>query len=106
MIQPSARESRAAATKDTARITAACRIIEQALADGERVPALETLAQRVGLSAYHFHRLFKRSTGLTPREYAAARREQRLRVGLGRGARVTEAIADAGYASDSRFYEK
>ncbi len=93
-------------SKDTARITAACRVIEQAIADGERVPSLESLARRLGLSAYHFHRLFKRSTGLTPREYAAARREQRLRAGLGRGARVTEAIAAAGYASDSRFYEK
>jgi AraC family transcriptional regulator of adaptative response/methylated-DNA-[protein]-cysteine methyltransferase len=107
MIQSPVKKSRVVATsKDASRITSACRIIERSLAEGERVPSLETLAQRVGLSAYHFHRLFKRITGLTPRAYAAARREQRLRAGLGRGARVTEAIAAAGYASGSRFYEK
>jgi AraC family transcriptional regulator of adaptative response/methylated-DNA-[protein]-cysteine methyltransferase len=105
MIQ-SATKSRAATTKDAARVTEACRIIEQKIATAERVPALAALARRVGLSAYHFHRLFKRVTGLTPRDYAAARREQRLRAGLGSSASVTEAIADAGYASSSRFYEK
>lgn len=104
MVQSSTRKS--PADPDAARVTEACRIIEQKIAAAERVPALESLARRVGLSPYHFHRLFKRITGLTPRDYAAARREQRLREGLGRGSSVTEAIAEAGYGSSSRFYEK
>lgn len=80
----------------------ACRLIEQA----EAVPNLEALATQAGLSAYYFHRLFKSITGLTPRAYAAAHRAQRIRNGLTRSDSVTQAIFDAGYNSNSRFYEK
>jgi AraC family transcriptional regulator of adaptative response/methylated-DNA-[protein]-cysteine methyltransferase len=85
-----------------AKVTEACRIIEES----ETAPGLDELAKRVGVSAYHFHRVFKQVTGLTPREYAAARREQRVRDELARGGAVTEAIFDAGYNSSGRFYEK
>ena len=84
------------------RVVEACRIIEKS----ETVPALDELARRVGLSPYHFHRVFKDVTGLTPKGYATARREQRVRARLARGAKVTEAIFDAGYGSNGRFYEK
>jgi AraC family transcriptional regulator of adaptative response/methylated-DNA-[protein]-cysteine methyltransferase len=84
------------------RVIEACRIIEKS----ETVPALGELARSVGLSPYHFHRVFKEATGLTPKEYAAAHREQRVRRGLVRGRSVTEAIHDAGYNSSARFYEK
>jgi AraC family transcriptional regulator of adaptative response/methylated-DNA-[protein]-cysteine methyltransferase len=94
--QPSLLEQHAA------KVTEACRIIEEA----EEAPSLDELAQRVGLSSYHFHRVFKQITGLTPREYAAAQREQRLREELARSSSVTEAIFDAGYNANSRFYEK
>ncbi|WP_025917956.1 bifunctional DNA-binding transcriptional regulator/O6-methylguanine-DNA methyltransferase Ada [Herminiimonas sp. CN] len=89
-----------------AKVTEACRIIEAS----ESVPGLQELAQRVGVSAYHFHRLFKQATGLTPRAYAAARREQRMRTALERSdtraGTITAAIFDAGYNANSRFYEK
>ncbi|MGH8067779.1 MAG: bifunctional transcriptional activator/DNA repair enzyme AdaA, partial [Candidatus Entotheonellia bacterium] len=58
-----------------ANVTEACRIIEAS----ETVPGLEDLATRVGVSPYYFHRVFKHVTGLTPRAYAAAHREQRVR---------------------------
>ena len=83
-------------------ITAACRTIEQS----ERVPNLDQLAAASGLSRFHFHRLFKRITGLTPRDYAAAHRAQRVRARLVQPGTVTDAIFDAGYGSNSRFYEK
>lgn len=86
----------------TALITEACRILEQA----EHAPNLQQLADRVGLSSFHFHRLFKQATGLTPKQYALAQREQRLRAALHDGNIVTAAIMDAGYQSNSRFYEK
>jgi AraC family transcriptional regulator of adaptative response/methylated-DNA-[protein]-cysteine methyltransferase len=104
MVQSSARKSRA--EQDAARVTAVCRLIEQTIESGKRVPTLEFLAKYAGLSPFHFQRLFRRVTGVTPRDYAAARREQRLREGLGCGASITQAIADAGYNSSSRFYEK
>lgn len=89
------------AAQRAAQVTAACRIIEQA----ESAPSLTALAQQVGLSAYHFHRVFKQATGLTPRQYAAAQREQRLRRQLGASDTITAAIFEAGYQANSRFYE-
>lgn len=86
----------------TAKVTEACRILEQS----EDTPNLDKLATHVGMSTFYFHRVFKQITGLTPRQYATARREQRVRKELGRGGSVTDAIFDAGYNSNSRFYEK
>jgi AraC family transcriptional regulator of adaptative response/methylated-DNA-[protein]-cysteine methyltransferase len=85
-----------------ALIAKACRIIEQS----ESPPALAALAQGAGLSESHFHRLFKKTTGLTPRDYGAAHREGRLRGNLGAAGSVTAAIFDAGYNASSRLYEK
>lgn len=85
-----------------ARITKACRIIESA----GTVPNLELLATRVDLSAYHFHRLFKAVTGLTPRKYFLAHRARRVQAQLSTTRSVTDAIFEAGYGSNSRFYEK
>jgi AraC family transcriptional regulator of adaptative response/methylated-DNA-[protein]-cysteine methyltransferase len=78
-----------------------CRSIEES----ESMPGLAALAKRAGLSAHHFHRIFKSVTGLTPREYGAASRARRARQALGKSGSVTEAIYDAGYSSSGRFYE-
>ena len=82
-------------------MAAACRQIERA----EAAPSLADLAAQAGLSRHHFHRLFKATTGLTPRAYGAAHRAQQIRNGLQKSATVTGAIYDAGYSSGSRFYE-
>ena len=79
-----------------------CRYIESA----EESPTLGELAKLSGLSAHHFHRIFKAVTGLTPREYAGANRASRVRRSLAQGIKVTDAIFDAGFNSSSRFYEK
>jgi AraC family transcriptional regulator, regulatory protein of adaptative response / methylated-DNA-[protein]-cysteine methyltransferase len=84
-----------------AMITEACRLIENA----ETPPTLEQLTKPTGLSPFHFHRVFKSVTGLTPKQYAAAHRASRVRSKLDRGGSVTEAIFDAGYNASSRFYE-
>jgi len=93
---------RSLADEQTAKVTKACRIIEES----ENVQVLEELSKLVGMSAYHFHRVFKQVTGLTPRGYAAAHREKRVRNELGRSHTVTDAIYGAGYNSGARFYEK
>jgi len=80
----------------------ACRIIEAT----EQVPSLQKLAGAIGRSPSHFHRLFKAATGLTPKQYAAAHRANRVRQGLACGNSVTETIYDAGFNSSGRFYEK
>ncbi|MGH7232506.1 MAG: bifunctional DNA-binding transcriptional regulator/O6-methylguanine-DNA methyltransferase Ada [Nitrospiraceae bacterium] len=85
-----------------AKVTEVCRLIEES----EHVPGLEELANRAGVSPYHFHRVFKTVTGVTPRAYALAHRAKRVRIELGRSGTVTDAIYDAGYNSNGRFYEK
>ena len=82
------------------KVAAACRLIDSA----DTLPDLATLAAAVGLSRYHFHRLFKKHTGLTPKAYAAARRAERVRNGLRQHDTVTAAIFDAGFNANSRFY--
>jgi AraC family transcriptional regulator of adaptative response/methylated-DNA-[protein]-cysteine methyltransferase len=85
-----------------AKIQEACRAIDSQ----ESLPSLARLAKGAGLSPYHFHRVFKALTGVTPRSYAVARRRTRFRDDLGRGgATVTAAIYEAGFNSSSRFYE-
>jgi AraC family transcriptional regulator, regulatory protein of adaptative response / methylated-DNA-[protein]-cysteine methyltransferase len=79
----------------------ACERIEQA----EEAPKLADLAASVGLSPYHFHRVFKAITGVTPKAYAAETRARRAADGLRTAETVTEAIYDAGFNSSSRFYE-
>src|SRR5437762_4445795 len=80
----------------------ACRIIETS----ESFPALDALAKAVGLSRYHFHRVFKNVIGVTPRQYAAAHRTGRVRSELRARRSVTDAIYSAGFNSSSRFYER
>lgn len=84
-----------------ALVTTACRSIETA----ETAPSLAALAAGAGLSPGHFHRLFRQTTGLTPRGYALAIRASRTRSELGSATTVTEAIYGAGFGSTSRFYE-
>ena len=90
------------AERHAAVVALACRAIEAA----EEPPALEALAQDAGMSAFHFHRVFKAATGLTPKAYADARRAEKVRQALGESETVTEAIYDAGFNSGGRFYEQ
>jgi AraC family transcriptional regulator of adaptative response/methylated-DNA-[protein]-cysteine methyltransferase len=83
-----------------AAVALACRVIETA----EEPPALDALAKAAGMSSYHFHRVFKAVTGLTPKAYAMAHRAQRVREELSRSGTVTAAIYEAGFNSNGRFY--
>jgi len=89
-------------SENAALVAKACRLIEES----EEEPSLEELAAAVDRSPSYFHRVFKASTGLTPKAYAAASRAKKVREGLETGASVTEAIYDAGFNSSGRFYEK
>jgi AraC family transcriptional regulator of adaptative response/methylated-DNA-[protein]-cysteine methyltransferase len=70
------------------KIAAACRAIENA----EELPNLDQLAKIAGMSRYHFHRIFKTATGLTPKAFAVAHRSDRMREELSKWNTVTEAI--------------
>ena len=88
------------AVRHGAAVAKACRLIETA----DELPDLATLANAAGMSPFHFHRLFKAATGVTPKAYAAAHRAQRVRENLPGSATVTDAIYDAGFNSAGRFY--
>jgi AraC family transcriptional regulator of adaptative response/methylated-DNA-[protein]-cysteine methyltransferase len=88
--------------ENAALVAKACRLIE----NSEDEPALNDLASAVECSPSHFHRLFKATTGLTPKDYANAHRAKRIREGLMTSNSVTAAIYDAGFNSSGRFYEK
>jgi AraC family transcriptional regulator of adaptative response/methylated-DNA-[protein]-cysteine methyltransferase len=86
--------------RDAAAIEAALKLIERS----EEPPSLDALAARVGYSPFHFHRIFKRATGLTPAAYARARRARAMTDSLETSPRVTDAIYDSGYSGPGRFY--
>ncbi|HHR6080352.1 TPA: bifunctional DNA-binding transcriptional regulator/O6-methylguanine-DNA methyltransferase Ada [Providencia alcalifaciens] len=83
------------------KIELACRYIEQT----NHKFTLAELADYVGISSFHFHRLFKSQTGLTPKAYRDAYLHQKVQTQLQENERITDAIYDAGFHSNSRFYE-
>lgn len=89
------------AARDGEAVRAAIRLIEDSV---ERL-SLDGIARAVGYAPHHFHRLFKRDTGVTPAAYARSLRAERLAVALcDGGGSVTEAIYRAGYEAPSRAY--
>ncbi|WP_149536907.1 bifunctional DNA-binding transcriptional regulator/O6-methylguanine-DNA methyltransferase Ada [Siccirubricoccus phaeus] len=83
-----------------AAIRAACDLIEAS----ESLPGLAALADRAGYARHHFLRLFKEITGVTPHSYGQSVKARRLQAALAAGDRVAEAVAGAGYGSESRVY--
>ena len=80
----------------------ACGIIE---GQGEGSISLESLSSQLNISSHHLQRTFKSVTGVTPRQYAAARRLGQFKTLIGRGNDITGAIYDAGYGSSRGLYE-
>ncbi len=85
-----------------AMVAELCRYIESA----ETAPTLDALARRARMSSFHLHRVFKAVTGVTPKAYASAHRANKVRQALTSGNSVTDAIFDAGYNANGRFYEE
>ncbi|WP_317205419.1 bifunctional DNA-binding transcriptional regulator/O6-methylguanine-DNA methyltransferase Ada [Janthinobacterium sp.] len=88
------------AQRQGAIVARICALIEAAPEE----PDLDSLAREAGMSRFHFHRVFKAHTGITPKAYAAARRGARVQAGLARAGSVTDALYAAGYQSSARFY--
>ena len=86
------------------REEAALEKVFRVLAAAEEAPSLDDLAGAVGYSPHHFHRLFKRATGVTPAAYYRTLRARRAEMALAGNGRITDAIYDAGYSGPARFY--
>jgi AraC family transcriptional regulator of adaptative response/methylated-DNA-[protein]-cysteine methyltransferase len=74
-------------------------------AHADQTVTLGHLGRIAAMSPHHLQRRFKAIVGLSPREYQAAVRADRLRASLRDGSDVTSAIYEAGYGSPSRVYE-
>ncbi|BBW75324.1 bifunctional transcriptional regulator/O6-methylguanine-DNA methyltransferase [Klebsiella michiganensis] len=83
------------------KVAAACRLLEQ-----ETPITLEALARQLAVSPFHFHRLFKSVTGMTPKAWQQAWRARRLREALGQGAKITDAALSAGFPDSSSYYQQ
>ena len=77
----------------------------QALGDAETVPKLDELAAVAGVSRAHLQRTFTKHVGVSPRQYAAKLRDDRLRTALRAGATVADATYESGFGSGSGVYE-
>jgi AraC family transcriptional regulator of adaptative response/methylated-DNA-[protein]-cysteine methyltransferase len=92
-----------AETRQADMVQRACRYIETNL---EEELTLATLGAELSISPAHLQRVFKKALGITPRQYADARRLERLKKGLKTRKTVTSALYEAGYGSSSRLYER
>lgn len=85
--------------RDCEAVAAALKLIEAS----EEMPSLDELADHVGYAPHHFHRLFKRDTGVTPAAYARGLRAKRAEQALSGKGSITDAIYEAGYSGPSRL---
>ncbi|EPM59546.1 Ada regulatory protein [Pseudomonas syringae pv. actinidiae ICMP 19071] len=97
----SAQDQQSVDLKHAAAVAEACRVIDAC----DSMPNLAELAETVGMSSFHFHRTFKKITGLTPKAYSVASMRSRVQAQLCQGVTITSALYEAGYNSNSRFYE-
>jgi len=88
-------------SKQSTAIKKACSFITQS----DAVPNLKQVAQYVGLSPSHFHRVFTKALGITPRNFADANRQNRFKNSLNSCDDITGALYASGYGSSSRVYE-
>lgn len=68
--------------------------------------SLDALAKQVHLSPYYVQRTFKQFMGITPRQYAEAKRMDCLKQQLRDGRTVTDAVYEVGFGASSRMYER
>ncbi len=74
------------------------------IASSQKRVSLDEMAAIAGYAPHHFHRIFKRATGVTPAAYVRGHMAKKAAQALRGEGRVTDAIYDAGYSGPSRFY--
>jgi AraC family transcriptional regulator of adaptative response/methylated-DNA-[protein]-cysteine methyltransferase len=68
-------------------------------------PNLAMLAKRAGLSAFHFHRLFSRWAGITPKDFLQCLTLSHAKALLNEGKDVLNAALNAGLSGPSRLHD-
>jgi AraC family transcriptional regulator len=101
-LMASDRQTQAAPTgRETRRVIEAIRLVES---DATRALELKEMAAVAGMSKYHFLRVFRRLTGVTPHRYLISARLRRAALALASSRRPVIAVAlDAGFGDLSTF---
>jgi AraC family transcriptional regulator of adaptative response/methylated-DNA-[protein]-cysteine methyltransferase len=68
-------------------------------------PTLEDAASAVGLSPFHFQRLFSRYVGVSPKSFVGHLTFDHARAGLAEGKSLLETAFDAGLSGPSRLHD-
>lgn len=68
-------------------------------------PRLDELAHHAGLSPFHFHRLFTRWAGVTPKDFVQCLTAEFARDQLRRGETVLDAALNSGLSSPGRLHD-
>ena len=92
-------------TPSTSLVRKVCKYIQEQSDESGSMPTLAELGQAVGSSPSHLQRVFKETTGVTPRQYAAAWRLDRFKAIIKDGQDISTAFYEAGFGSSSRLYE-
>jgi len=88
------------AERHVAAVERACALIR----GSDALPSLDQLANAAGISRFHFHRVFKQITGITPRDWGKAHRLGRFADRLDAGDNVAAAVYAAGFGASSGAY--
>ena len=87
--------------REARRVIEAIRLVES---DAARPMELKEMAATAGMSKYHFLRVFRRLTGVTPHQYLISARLRRAALALASSRRPVIAIAlDSGFGDLSTF---
>jgi AraC family transcriptional regulator, regulatory protein of adaptative response / methylated-DNA-[protein]-cysteine methyltransferase len=89
-------------SREFARMTRAIEFIER---EFQRQPKLADIASHVGLSEFHFNRLFRRWTGLTPKQYLAEVTSRAAGDALRQEPSVLDAAHSVGLSGGGRLHD-
>jgi AraC family transcriptional regulator of adaptative response/methylated-DNA-[protein]-cysteine methyltransferase len=89
-------------SREFARMTRAIEFIER---EYQRQPKLAQIARHVGLSEFHFNRLFRRWTGLTPKQYLAEVTSRAAETALRAEPSVLDAAHSVGLSGGGRLHD-
>jgi AraC family transcriptional regulator of adaptative response/methylated-DNA-[protein]-cysteine methyltransferase len=92
-------------TPSTVLVRKVCNYIQEQAEESGSMPTLAELGRAIGSSPSHLQRVFKETTGVTPRQYAAAWRLDRFKAMIKDGQGISTALYEAGFGSTSRLYE-
>ncbi len=79
------------------------RAVEYIRAHAPQALSLEAIANEVGMSRFHFCRIFRQAMGKSPYQFVQEERLAQARVAIEAGATVTQAALEHGFTDLSRF---